>query len=142
MSERISRLSPCAIAERRRGDGIRDYRRPVSPTEWFYLAVQRIMPPFAIQLVFEGRGRIELSELTAAVAAAAAACPGSRLVRAGRTWRASAGAPTIHTTPDPLICTTSGKLWPQGHSRSKPRRSSQSVTAASNAASSTFALLA
>jgi amino acid adenylation domain-containing protein len=117
--ERISWLSACAnaIAQRQRGDGIRDYQRPVSPTEWFYLAGQRIMPPFAIQLVVEGRGRIELPRLTEAVAVAATACPGSRLVRDGRTWRAWLDAdPMIGTIPrkqwppDPAEATTSGKL--------------------------------
>jgi amino acid adenylation domain-containing protein len=80
-----------------------EYQRPVSPTEWFYLAGQRIMPPFAIQLVVEGHGHIEPARLTEAVAAAAIACPGSRLVRAGRTWRVG---------PYPFIGTTSRKQWP------------------------------
>ncbi len=94
-----------------------EYQRPISPTEWFYLAGQRIMPPFAIQLVVEGRGQIEPAQLTEAVAAAAVACPGSRLVRDGRTWRASPDAgPLIGTIsrkqwpPDPAEATTSGKL--------------------------------
>jgi acyl carrier protein len=81
------------------------FRRPVSPTEWFYLAAQRTMPPFAIRLVVEGQGRVDPDALARAVAIASAACPGARLVRRGRTW--------VDTGEPPKIVTTSGKLWPQ-----------------------------
>ncbi len=79
------------------------FRRPVSPTEWFYLAARRTTPPFAIQLVVEGQGRIDPDELARAVAVASAACPGARLARHGRTW--------VDTgEPPPVIATTSGTL--------------------------------
>jgi hypothetical protein len=71
------------------------FERPVSPTEWLYLAGARVMPPFAIQLVVEGRGRIDRDGLARAVAVASDACPGVRLVRRGRTWIDSGEAPPV-----------------------------------------------
>ncbi|GAB1692096.1 non-ribosomal peptide synthetase [Krasilnikovia sp. M28-CT-15] len=81
------------------------YQRPVSPTEWLYLAGQRTMPPFAIQLVVEGEGHLDPSALARAVAVASAACPGARLARHGRTWVDTGEAP-------PVTVAGSTPLWP------------------------------
>ncbi|MFF3114838.1 non-ribosomal peptide synthetase [Kitasatospora sp. NPDC057904] len=62
------------------------FRRPVSPTEWSYLAAARLGELMVIQLVVEGAGRIDARALAGAVARASRACPGSRVVRRGRTW--------------------------------------------------------
>ena len=78
------------------------YTRPVSPTEWLYLAAA----PLDIQLVVEGDGTIDAAALRHAVAAAATANPGASLTRQGRTW--------VATSATPMIGTTSGKLWPHG----------------------------
>ncbi|MFF7633560.1 amino acid adenylation domain-containing protein [Kitasatospora sp. NPDC008050] len=73
------------------------FRRPVSPPEWFYLAAQRLGRAMVQQLVVEGEPGSELTPqaLRAAVAAAAVACPGSRLVRRGRVWVDSGRAPQV-----------------------------------------------
>ncbi|MBW6439155.1 hypothetical protein KZ829_36055 [Actinoplanes hulinensis] len=71
------------------------YQRPVSPTEWFYLAAERTMPPFAVQLVVEGEGRLDPEALTRAVRVASAACPGARLTRHGRAWADTGQAPPV-----------------------------------------------
>ncbi|MFG2794587.1 amino acid adenylation domain-containing protein [Streptomyces sp. NPDC048419] len=74
------------------------FQRPISPTEWLYLAGARLAPPFTIQLFVEGRaghGRIGLGTLARAVAAASAACPGARLVRRGRIWVDSGLTPRV-----------------------------------------------
>ncbi|RZU54215.1 amino acid adenylation domain-containing protein [Krasilnikovia cinnamomea] len=81
------------------------YQRPVSPTEWLYLAGQRTMPPFAIQLVVEGEGDLDPAALTRAVRVASAACPGARLARDGRTWVDTGEAP-------PVTAAGSVALWP------------------------------
>ncbi|MGW8953924.1 non-ribosomal peptide synthetase [Streptomyces sp. NPDC055709] len=66
--------------------GTPTFARPVSPTEWSYLAAARLGEPMVIQLVVEGTGCIEAQALSRAVAEASRSCPGSRLVRRGRTW--------------------------------------------------------
>ncbi|GGN74728.1 hypothetical protein GCM10010112_45150 [Actinoplanes lobatus] len=71
------------------------YERPVSPTEWLYLAAERTMPPFAVQLVVEGEGRLDPAALTRAVRVASAACPGARLTRQGRVWVDTGQAPPV-----------------------------------------------
>ncbi|GAB1640731.1 amino acid adenylation domain-containing protein [Krasilnikovia sp. MM14-A1259] len=82
------------------------FQRPVSPTEWLYLAGQRIMPPFAIQLVVEGDGHLDPAALAEAVRVASAACPGARLARRGRMWVDTGEAP-------PVSIAGSGPLWPE-----------------------------
>ncbi|WP_412746950.1 amino acid adenylation domain-containing protein [Krasilnikovia sp. MM14-A1004] len=77
----------------------------MSPTEWLYLAGQRTMPPFAIQLVVEGEGSLDPAALTRAVRVASAACPGARLARHGRTWVDTGDAP-------PVTMAGSTPLWP------------------------------
>lgn len=62
------------------------YSRPVSPTEWSYLAFARLEELMVIQFVVEGAGEIDARALNRAVAEASRSCPGSRLVRRGRTW--------------------------------------------------------
>ncbi|WP_405889325.1 non-ribosomal peptide synthetase [Streptomyces sp. NBC_00133] len=66
--------------------GRSDFRRPVSPTEWSYLAATRLGELLVLQLVVEGTGAIDALALSRAVAQASASCPGSRLVRHGRMW--------------------------------------------------------
>jgi amino acid adenylation domain-containing protein len=74
----------------------RGFRRPVSPNEWLYLGGMRVAPPFAVQVMVEGRGRIDRGELAHAVGVASAASPGARLVRRGRTWVDSGRTPPVH----------------------------------------------
>lgn len=62
------------------------FRRSVSPTEWSYLAAARLGELLVLQLVVEGTGPIDALALSRAAAEASASCPGSRLVRRGRTW--------------------------------------------------------
>ncbi|WP_328392953.1 non-ribosomal peptide synthetase [Streptomyces sp. NBC_00390] len=62
------------------------FRRPVSATEWSYLAAARLGELLVLQLVVEGSGRIDALALSRAVAEASVSCPGSRLVRRGRMW--------------------------------------------------------
>ncbi|WP_329585521.1 non-ribosomal peptide synthetase [Kitasatospora sp. NBC_01250] len=73
------------------------FRRPVSPPEWFYLAAQRLGRAMVQQLVVEGDPGSEPTPqaLRAAVAQAAVACPGSRLVRRGRHWVDSGRPPQV-----------------------------------------------
>ncbi|TQF65972.1 non-ribosomal peptide synthetase [Rhodococcus spelaei] len=76
------------------------FTRPVSPTERLYLAMQTLAPPFAIQLLVEGVGAIAELDLAVAVAGAAQACPGARLVRRGDDWVDSGVAPPVHVISD------------------------------------------
>lgn len=71
------------------------FRRPVSATERLYLAARRLAPPFAIQLVITGEGRLDLPRLTEAVGKASEACPGARLIRRGDEWIDSGVAPRV-----------------------------------------------
>ncbi|WNO76839.1 non-ribosomal peptide synthetase [Streptomyces sp. AM8-1-1] len=69
------------------GPGCRSaFHRPVSATEWSYLAATRLGELLVLQLVVEGTGPVDALALNRAVAEASASCPGSRLVRRGRTW--------------------------------------------------------
>ncbi|MFI9270846.1 amino acid adenylation domain-containing protein [Kitasatospora sp. NPDC052896] len=77
----------------------RPFRRPVSATEWLYLAAHRLGSAMTLQLVVEGEGSPEPDALRAAVAAAAEACPGSRLVRRGRVWVDSGRPPRVRVAP-------------------------------------------
>ncbi|GBQ02582.1 amino acid adenylation domain-containing protein [Streptomyces spongiicola] len=72
------------------------FRRPVSPTEWSYLAAARLGGELLVlQLVVEGTGPIDALALGRAVAEASASCPGSRLVRRGRMWVDSGRSPRV-----------------------------------------------
>lgn len=72
------------------------FRRPVSPTEWSYLAAARLGGELLVlQLVVEGTGPIDALALGRAVAEASASCPGSRLVRRGRMWADSGTPPRV-----------------------------------------------
>ncbi|MDI9888571.1 non-ribosomal peptide synthetase [Streptomyces sp. HNM0645] len=72
------------------------FRRPVSPTEWSYLAAARLGGELLVlQLVVEGTGPIDALALSRAVAEASASCPGSRLVRRGRMWVDSGRPPRV-----------------------------------------------
>ncbi|NLU76228.1 non-ribosomal peptide synthetase [Streptomyces sp. HNM0575] len=83
-----------------RPDQSAPFRRPVSPTEWLYLAGARLARPFAIQIVVEGTGTIPADVLRRAVAEASAACPGARLALRGRTWADTGRAPAVRTAGD------------------------------------------
>lgn len=62
------------------------FTRPISATERLYLATAPLAEPFAIQLVVEGAGDIDVDALRRAVELASHACPGARLVRRGKNW--------------------------------------------------------
>ncbi|WP_033354537.1 non-ribosomal peptide synthetase [Kitasatospora aureofaciens] len=72
------------------------YRRPVSPTECWFLVYPPSVPG-VIQVFVEGDGAIDPAALTAAVSAAADACPGSRVTRRGMEWVDSGRAPEVRT---------------------------------------------
>lgn len=73
-----------------------DFRRPVSPVEWWFAAHPRRAAP-VVQLVVEGDGEIGHAELAAAVALASRACPGARLVRRKRVWVDGGETPPVRT---------------------------------------------
>ncbi|GAA3265830.1 amino acid adenylation domain-containing protein [Dactylosporangium vinaceum] len=73
-----------------------EFRRPVSPVEWWIAAHPKGTAP-VLQLAVEGTGRIDAERLAAAVATAADACPGTRLVRRGRTWVDTGTPPAVRT---------------------------------------------
>ncbi|MGP3925639.1 amino acid adenylation domain-containing protein [Streptomyces sp. 8N616] len=87
-------------------------QRPVSPTEWLYLAARRLGPDMVLQLLVEGEGTPDADELRAAVATAARACPGSRLVRDGRTWRDTALPPRVRVLEPDSAMSQDGALDP------------------------------
>ncbi|ATI36498.1 hypothetical protein CPI83_30360 (plasmid) [Rhodococcus sp. H-CA8f] len=71
------------------------FTRPISATERLYLATEPLAEPFAIQLVVEGAGDIDVDALRRAVELASHACPGARLVRRGKSWVDSGLAPHL-----------------------------------------------
>ncbi|MFJ2747906.1 amino acid adenylation domain-containing protein [Streptomyces sp. NPDC087297] len=71
------------------------YRRPVSPTERLYLAAGDARGAMALRIVVEGDGVPDPEHFRAALARAAASCPGSRLVRTGTVWRAEGPSPQV-----------------------------------------------
>ena len=71
------------------------FTRPISATERLYLATAPLAEPFAIQLVVEGAGDIDVDALRRAVELASHACPGARLVRRGKNWVDSGLAPHL-----------------------------------------------
>jgi amino acid adenylation domain-containing protein len=92
------------------------FSRPVSPTEWLYLAAARSVPPLAIQLCVEGEGiegdgHVDPEGLARAVAVASAACPGARLARRGRTWVDSGQPPPVRVVDEPTF--GAGASWNQ-----------------------------
>ncbi|MRH86839.1 peptide synthetase [Nocardia sp. SYP-A9097] len=71
------------------------FRRPISPTEFMYFPMRDLAPPFLMQLAVEGVGSVDAEELRRAVAIAAEANPGARLVREGKYWVDSGVAPAV-----------------------------------------------
>lgn len=71
------------------------YARRISPNERLALAGSRLAPPFAIQVVVEGVGRVSLPELRAAVHTAGKVCPGSRLLARKGSWVDSKLGPRV-----------------------------------------------
>ncbi|MGD9486168.1 non-ribosomal peptide synthetase [Streptomyces sp. TRM70308] len=75
------------------------YRRPVSPMEaWFLVYPDDV--PGVMHLFVRGAGHLARPQLAAAVAQAAAACPGTRLTREGMTWTDSGVAPEVRELPE------------------------------------------
>ena len=70
------------------------FTRPVSPVEWWIAAHPTGTTP-VLQIAVEGFGVLDLARLRAAVAAAGDACPGTRLVRKGKTWVDTGIAPAV-----------------------------------------------
>ncbi|MEU8781750.1 non-ribosomal peptide synthetase [Streptomyces sp. NPDC048637] len=61
------------------------FRRPISPTEWWFLAHPDELSP-TLSVVVEGDGPIDRARLAEAVAVASDVCPGSRLVHEEQSW--------------------------------------------------------
>ncbi|WP_458687129.1 isoprenoid biosynthesis enzyme family protein [Nocardia tengchongensis] len=78
------------------------FRRPISPTELIYFPMRDLAPPFLMQLVVEGTGSIDPEDLRRAVATAADANPGARLVRDGKQWVDSGVAPGVRVVDHAL----------------------------------------
>ncbi|MVU83021.1 peptide synthetase [Nocardia sp. ET3-3] len=78
------------------------FRRPISPTELIYFPMRDLAPPFLMQLVVEGQGSIDAEALRRAVATAAEANPGARLVRDGKQWIDSGVAPSVRVVDHAL----------------------------------------
>ncbi len=76
------------------------YSRTLSVNERLWLAADMMNPPFAIQVVCEGSGDIDVREWRKAVELASAANPGSRLQLKGRLnscrWVDSGATPPVH----------------------------------------------
>ena len=70
------------------------FTRPVSPVEWWIAAHPSGTTP-VLQIAVEGFGPLDSARLRAAVAAAGDACPGTRLVRKGKTWVDTGVAPAV-----------------------------------------------
>ncbi|NNH70104.1 peptide synthetase [Nocardia uniformis] len=83
------------------------FRRPISPTEFLYFPMRDLAAPFLMQLAVEGTGTVDPEELRRAVAVAAAANPGARLIRDGKWWVDSGVAPAVrvvaHTLQYPAL---------------------------------------
>jgi len=73
---------------------VSSYSRRVGPDEWTYIGMG---VPNVCQQVIEGEGELTAEALTAAVAKAADACPGTRLRRRRRRWTDSGVAPAVRT---------------------------------------------
>ena len=84
------------------------YTRRVSFNEKLYLAMEALDPGFCIQIAVEGTGEVDEGALSNAVATAAAAHPGARLVRTG----ALGWMRWVATGPVPPVRRVDG--WTQG----------------------------
>lgn len=73
------------------------YSRPVTADEWWRLGAPAGLVT-EVQLCVEGDGAIDPAALTAAVATASQACPGTRLVRRGQLWADSGRTPDVRVT--------------------------------------------
>ena len=71
----------------------RTYSRALSAEEWLYVGMSGYT---VVQHVVEGLGTLREAELAEAVAVAAEANPGLRLVRQGQRWTDSGVAPLVH----------------------------------------------
>jgi len=70
--------------------------RAVSGLEWLWLAAGRITPPFANQLVIEGRGEgLSPGDVARAAATVAAVQPGCRVRLRGQLWSADGPVPRV-----------------------------------------------
>ena len=78
--------------------GPETYSRPISPDDWLMLAGLDGLV-MEIQICVEGDGGIDPAAMSAALAAVADACPGTRLVRRGRRWVDSGTAPAVRVAP-------------------------------------------
>ena len=69
--------------------------RSLSPVEKAYLAVERVVPPFAVQVVIEGVGVVGIADLEDAVRRVAQAYPGYGVVRKRKRWVAAELGPLV-----------------------------------------------
>ena len=83
------------------------YSRKVSFNERFYLATDRITPPFCNQMIYEGAGEFEVEKWKAAVESASRANPGSRVVMKGSLWRST----WVDSGLTPRLRTVDGSAW-------------------------------
>jgi len=83
------------------------YHRPLSIIERIWLGIDSAYPPYAVQIVLEGSGHVDEGHFRSAVAEAAEANPGSRLVLKGALhrlhWRDSGINPSVRRV--------AGNLW-------------------------------
>lgn len=92
------------------------FQRSVTQMERAWLGIDRISPPFAIQLVLEGHGRINLDCLQAAVAKASQVNPGSSLVLKG----ALRHSHWLDSGRPPLVSKVEGGAWDGHHPANAP----------------------
>ncbi|MEV6767467.1 peptide synthetase [Nocardia sp. NPDC051030] len=78
------------------------FRRPISPTELIYFPMRDMAPPFLMQMAYEGVGALDPEDLRRAIAIAAEANPGARLVRDGKFWVDSGVTPALRVVPHVL----------------------------------------
>ena len=71
------------------------YQREITSNERLYLAGESLCPPFAINMVVEGAGELDVEALRRAVERASAACPGARLIAKSGRWVDSGRAPVV-----------------------------------------------
>ncbi len=96
----------CSIARRARRASA-EYERRLSPVERLWLVADRLHGPFVNQLVLEGEGTLDPDIWRAAVAAAAVANPGARLVLRGHLTASRLRA----TVTPPPIRVVNGAAW-------------------------------
>ncbi|GAA2638031.1 hypothetical protein GCM10010399_84130 [Dactylosporangium fulvum] len=83
------------------------HRRPVSATDWWFVAHPRRIPP-VIQTVVDGTDTVDPDALAAAVEVAGAANPGTRLRREGQVWADSGRPPRVRLLDGPRTGPVSG----------------------------------